>query len=122
MEIRNQKVFPERRKDVYQMAKKNRGNQIQRRNVSPKVPELHKNNPNAKKSLPVDEDPKLQNAFNFTLYGMLLGAAVGYFAGNMTLGFGIGTLIGGVIDSYLNTQKKKKREAILKDQSEKEKK
>lgn len=105
------------------MAKKNKGNQIQRRNVTPKVPELHKNNNSAaKKNLPVDEDPQLQNSFNYTMYGMLIGASIGYFAGNLTLGFGIGTLIGGVVDSYLNTQKKKKREAILKAQAEKEKK
>jgi hypothetical protein len=105
------------------MAKKNKGNQIQRRNVTPKVPELHKNNQAAaKKNVPVDEDPTLQNSFNLTMYGMLIGASIGYFAGNLTLGFGIGTLIGGVIDSYLNTQKKKKREAILKTQAEKEQK
>lgn len=104
------------------MAKKNKGNQIQRRNVTPKVPELHKNNNAAKKNLPVDEDPSLQNSFNYTMYGMLIGASIGYFAGNLTLGFGIGTLIGGVVDSYFNTQKKKKREAILKAQAEKEQK
>lgn len=105
------------------MAKKNKGNQIQRRNVTPKVPELHKNNQaTAKKNLPVDEDPTLQNSFNLTMYGMLIGASIGYFAGNLTLGFGIGTLVGGLIDSYLNTQKKKKREAILKAQAEKEQK
>ena len=103
------------------MAKKNKGNQIQRRNVTPKVPELHKNNQAAaKKNVPVDEDPTLQTSFTLTMYGMLIGASIGYFAGNLTLGFGIGTLIGGVIDSYLNTQKKKKREAILKAQAEKE--
>ena len=104
------------------MAKKNKGNQIQRRNVTPKVPELHKNNTGAatKKNLPVDEDPALQNSFNYTMYGMLIGASIGYFAGNLTIGFGIGTIIGGLIDSYLNTQKKKKREAILKAQAEKE--
>jgi len=56
------------------------------------------------------------------MYGMLIGASIGYFAGNLTLGFGIGTLIGGVVDSYFNTQKKKKREAILKEQAEKEQK
>lgn len=105
------------------MAKKNKGNQIQRRNVTPKVPELHKNNSAAaKKKLPVDQDPSLQNSFNYTMYGMLIGASIGYFAGNLTLGFGIGTLIGGVVDSYFNTQKKKKREAILKEQAEKEQK
>ncbi|CZR10127.1 hypothetical protein [Trichococcus ilyis] len=105
------------------MAKKNKGNQIQRKNVTAKVPELHKNKQaTAKKNLPVDEDPALQNSFNYTMYGMLIGASIGYFAGNLTLGFGIGTLIGGVIDSYLNSQKKKKREAILKAQAEKEKK
>lgn len=105
------------------MAKKNKGNQIQRRNVTPKVPELHKNNQaTAKKNLPVDEDPTLQNSFNLTMYGMLIGASIGYFAGNLTLGFGIGTLIGGVIDSYLNTKKKKKREAILNAQAEQEQK
>ncbi|PTQ85188.1 hypothetical protein C8U37_10576 [Trichococcus patagoniensis] len=106
------------------MAKKNKGNQIQRKNVTPKVPELHKNNTGAaaKKNLPVDEDPSLQNSFNFTMYGMLIGASIGYFAGNLTIGFGIGTLIGAVVDSYLNTQKKKKREAILKVQAEKERK
>lgn len=106
------------------MAKKNKGNQIQRRNVTPKVPELHKNNNSAaaKKKLPVDQDPSLQNSFNYTMYGMLIGASIGYFAGNLTLGFGIGTLIGGVVDSYFNTQKKKKREAILKEQAEKEQK
>ncbi|WP_106450856.1 hypothetical protein [Trichococcus alkaliphilus] len=105
------------------MAKKNNGNQIQRRNVTPKVPELHKNKQAAaKKNLPVDEDPTLQNSFNLTMYGMLIGASIGYFAGNLTLGFGIGTLIGGIIDSYLNTQKKKKREAILKTQAEQEQK
>jgi F0F1-type ATP synthase assembly protein I len=106
------------------MAKKNKGNQIQRRNVTAKVPELHKNNngATAKKNLSIDEDPQLQNSFNFTMYGMLIGASIGYFAGNLTLGFGIGTLIGGVVDSYFNTQKKKKREAILKEQAEKEQK
>lgn len=105
------------------MAKKNKGNQIQRRNVTPTVPELHKNKQTAaKRNLPVDEDPALQNSFNYTMYGMLIGASIGYFAGNLTLGFGIGTLVGGVIDSYLNTQKKKKREAILKAQAEKEQK
>ncbi len=102
------------------MAKKNKGNQIQRRNVTPTIPELHKNKQaEAKKNLPVDEDPALQNSFNYTMYGMLIGASIGYFAGNLTLGFGIGTLVGGVIDSYLNSQKKKKREAILKEQAEK---
>ena len=95
------------------MAKKNKGNQIQRRNVTPKVPELHKNNTGAatKKNLPVDEDPALQNSFNYTMYGMLIGASIGYFAGNLTIGFGIGMLAGGVVDSYLNSKKKKKREA-----------
>ena len=40
------------------MAKKNKGNQIQRRNVTPTIPELHKNKQAAaKKNLPVDEDP-----------------------------------------------------------------
>ena len=105
------------------MAKKNKGNQIQRRNVTPTIPELHKNQQAAaKKNLPVDEDPALQNSFNYTMYGMLIGASIGYFAGNLTLGFGIGTLVGGVIDSYLNSKKKKKREAILKAQAEKEQK
>ena len=105
------------------MAKKNKGNQIQRKNVTPTIPELHKNKQAAaKKNLPVDEDPTLQNSFTYTMYGMLIGASIGYFAGNLTLGFGIGTLIGAVVDSYLNTQKKKKREAILKEQAEKEKK
>ena len=87
------------------MAKKNKGNQIQRRNVTPKVPELHKNNTGAatKKNLPVDEDPALQNSFNYTMYGMLIGASIGYFAGNLTIGFGIGMLAGGVVDSYLNS-------------------
>ena len=103
------------------MAKKNKGNQIQRRNVIPTIPELHKNKQAAaKKNLPVDEDPTLQNSFTYTMYGMLIGASIGYFAGNLTIGFGIGTIIGGLIDSYLNTQKKKKREAILKAQAEKE--
>jgi len=106
------------------MAKKNKGNQIQRKNVTPKVPDLHKNNTGAatKKNLPVNEDPKLQNSFNFTMYGMLIGASIGYFLNYLTFGFGIGMLTGGVIDSYLNTQKKKKREAILKAQAEKEQK
>lgn len=106
------------------MAKKNRGNQIQRRNVNAKVPELHKNNTGAaaNKKLPVDEDPKLQNSFNFTMYGMLIGASIGYFLDNLTFGFGIGMLAGGMVDSYLNTQKKKKRQAILKEQAEKQKK
>lgn len=105
------------------MAKKNKGNQIQRRNVTPTVPEPHKNKQAAaKKNLPVDEDPTLQNSYNITMYGMLIGASIGYFAGNVTIGFGIGTLIGGVIDFYLNIQKKKKREAILKAQAEKEQK
>ncbi|MPM42697.1 hypothetical protein SDC9_89366 [bioreactor metagenome] len=106
------------------MAKKNKGNQIQRRNVKPTIPELHKNNTGAvnNKKLPVDEDPKLQNSFNFTMYGMLIGASIGYFAGNLTYGFGIGMLTGGIIDSYMNTQKKKKREAILKAQAKKEQK
>ena len=69
------------------MAKKNKGNQIQRRNVKPTIPELHKNNTGAvtNKKLPVDEDPKLQNSFNFTMYGMLIGASIGYFAGNLTM-------------------------------------
>ena len=103
------------------MAKKNKGNQIQRKNVTPTIPELHKNKQAAvKKNLPVDEDPTLQNSFTYTMYGMLIGASIGYFAGNLTIGFGIGTIIGGLIDSYLNTQKKKKREAILKAQAEKE--
>ena len=103
------------------MAKKNKGNQIQRKNVTPTIPELHKNTQAAaKKNLPVDEDPTLQNSFTYTMYGMLIGASIGYFAGNLTIGFGIGTIIGGLIDSYLNTQKKKKREAILKAQAEKE--
>ncbi|SYZ79142.1 hypothetical protein [Trichococcus shcherbakoviae] len=103
------------------MAKKNTGNQIQRKNVTPTIPELHKNKQAAaKKNLPVDEDPTLQNSFTYTMYGMLIGASIGYFAGNLTIGFGIGTIIGGLIDSYLNTQKKKKREAILKAQAEKE--
>lgn len=105
------------------MAKKNKGNQIQRRNVTPTIPELHKNKQAAaKKNLPVDEDPALQNSFNYTMYGMLIGASIGYFAGNLTLGFGIGTLVGGVVDAYLNSKKKKKREAILKEQAEKEQK
>ena len=106
------------------MAKKNKGNQIQRRNVTPKVPELHKNNTGAatKKNLPVDEDPALQNSFNYTMYGMLIGASIGYFAGNLPIGFGIGMLAGGVVDSYLNSKKKKKREAILKAQAEKKQK
>ena len=105
------------------MAKKNKGNQIQRRNVTPKVPELHKNKQAAaKKNLPVDEDPTLQNSFNYTMYGMLIGASIGYFAGNLTIGFGIGMLAGGVVDSYLNSKKKKKREAILKAQAEKKQK
>ncbi|MGA9517871.1 MAG: hypothetical protein WBV27_03725 [Trichococcus sp.] len=103
------------------MAKKNTGNQIQRKNVTPTIPELHKNKQAAaKKNLPVDEDPTLQNSFTYTMYGMLIGASIGYFAGNLTIGFGIGTMIGGVIDSYLNSKKKKKREAILKAQAEKE--
>ncbi|MGB9343102.1 hypothetical protein [Trichococcus sp.] len=103
------------------MAKKNKGNQIQRKNVTPTIPELHKNKQAAaKKNLPVDEDPTLQNSFTYTMYGMLIGASIGYFAGNLTIGFGIGTMIGGVIDSYLNSKKKKKREAILKAQAEKE--
>ena len=105
------------------MAKKNKGNQIQRKNVTPTIPELHKNKQAAaKKNLPVDEDPTLQNSFTYTMYGMLIGASIGYFAGNLTIGFGIGTMIGGVIDSYLNSKKKKKREAILKAQAEKEQK
>ena len=106
------------------MAKKNKGNQIQRRNVTPTIPELHKNKQNtaAQKNLPVDEDPTLQNSFNITMYGMLIGASIGYFVGNVTIGFGIGTVIGGGIDFYLNSQKKKKREAILKAQAEKEQK
>lgn len=105
------------------MAKKSKGNQIQRKNVTPKVPELHKNNNStAKKNLPVDEDPKLQNSFNYTMYGMLIGASIGYFLNNLAIGFGIGMLSGGIIDSYLNTQKKKKRETILKAQAEKEQK
>lgn len=54
------------------------------------------------------------------MYGMLIGASIGYFAGNLTIGFGIGMLAGGVVDSYLNS--KKKREAILKAQAEKKQK
>ena len=105
------------------MAKKNKGNQIQRKNVTPTIPELHKNKQAAaKKNLPVDEDPTLQNSFTYTMYGMLIGASIGYFAGNLTYGFGIGMLTGGIIDSYMNTQKKKKREAILKARAEKEQK
>lgn len=79
---------------MYTKCEKNKGNQIQRRNVTPKVPELHKNNTGAatKKNLPVDEDPALQNSFNYTMYGMLIGASIGYFAGNLTIGFGIGML------------------------------
>lgn len=104
------------------MAKKNKGNQIQRlyRNVTPKVPELHKNNTGAatKKNLPVDEkDPALQNSFNYTMYGMLIGASIGYFAGNLTnVDFGIGMLAGSVSRFYPG---KEKREAILKAQVEK---
>ena len=75
-----------------------------------------------KKNLQVDEDPALQNSFNYTMYGMLIGASIGYFAGNLTIGFGIGMLAGGVVDSYLNSKKKKKREAILKAQAEKKQK
>jgi predicted small secreted protein len=56
------------------------------------------------------------------MYGMLIGASIGYFAGNLTIGFGIGMLAGGVVDSYLNSKKKKKREAILKAQAEKKQK
>ena len=105
------------------MAKKNKGNQIQRKNVTPTIPELHKNKQAAaKKNLPVDEDPTLQNSFTYTMYGMLIGASIGYFAGNLTIGFGIGMLAGGVVDSYLNSKKKKKREAILKAQAEKKQK
>lgn len=98
------------------MAKKSKGNQMQRRNVTPTVPNIHKNG-NAKasqKEIPVAEDPALQNAFTYTMAGMLLGALVGYFFNNLTLGFVIGILIGGTVDAVLNTKKKKKREAIEK--------
>jgi len=99
------------------VAKKSKGNQMQRRNVTPTVPNIHKNNnaTTGKKEVPVDENPALQNAFTFTMAGMLLGALVGYFFNNLTFGFGIGILIGGTVDAVLNTKKKKKREAIEKE-------
>lgn len=100
------------------MAKKFYVSKPKRKDVTPKTPELYKITSDA----PVNENLNLQNAFNYTMYGMLIGASIGYFAGNLTLGFGIGTLTGGIIDSYMNTQKKKKREAILKAQAEKEQK
>lgn len=103
------------------MAKKSKGNQIQRRNVTPTVPNLHNNgNAQASKNIPVAENPALQNSYTYTMAGMLLGALVGYFLlGNLNLGFGIGILIGGVVDILLNSKKKKKREAIEKENAEK---
>jgi hypothetical protein len=103
------------------MAKKSKGNQIQRRNVTPTVPNLHNNgNAQATKNIPASKNPALQNSYTYTMAGMLLGALVGYFLlGNLNLGFGIGILIGGVVDVFLNSKKKKKREALEKENAEK---
>lgn len=90
------------------MAKRKKS-QIQRRNLPKTAPVLHPSLENNKRK-PSEESAPAENTFLFTMIGMFSGMLIGLYFNNMAAGFGIGILIGGIIDFFLN-KKRKKEEA-----------
>lgn len=87
---------------------KRKGSNIQRRNLTKKTPSVHETLHNPKKAAPAPTDPEFENSYFFTTVGMFAGMIIGLFFDLMALGFGVGLVIGGIIDYILGEKRKKK--------------
>lgn len=88
------------------MAKK-KGSNIQRKNIKAKAPVIHPTLGNKNNASETEAPTEHVNSYTFTTIGMFGGLLVGYLLGRMNLGFGIGLLVGAIIDFILNQRKKK---------------
>lgn len=95
------------------MAKRNKSN-IQRRNLPKQSNIGHAKIKNTTRRA-ADPEPKYENTYFFTMVGMFAGMLIGWLFDLMMLGFGIGIVIGGIID-YILSEKRKKQ--ILSQQEE----
>ncbi len=84
---------------------KKKGSNIQRKNIKPQTSLYHSLGDKSKDES--NQPTEHVNSFTFTTIGMFAGLIIGLLLDEISWGFGIGLLLGAIIDIILNYRNKK---------------